>query len=210
MKTQPPAGKPSDPAKEQSLILSEGQRDGNIEVLAIDDRAGSVKVNNSGTIMTLTFEKDGAKLPSTPPPPGAPPALPAPTNMTSSPQPYTGQLPGPTDARHKGVPMRNLRLPSNAGVATPPSSAGTGTPGSPDAALPPTGAVPGTAPAQNVPADLTPEEQTIVLELQRQANQQNPNFPPLPQTAITPGTANLGPQTPVPSPRTIPQQVLPQ
>lgn len=49
--------KPGEPAKEQSYLLAEGQRDGGIEVLQVDEKAGSVKVNNSGTVMTVTFEK---------------------------------------------------------------------------------------------------------------------------------------------------------
>ena len=53
--------------------MSEGQRAGPIEVLQINEKAGSVKVNNSGTVMVLTFEKDGPVLrnlllPSEPPP----------------------------------------------------------------------------------------------------------------------------------------------
>ena len=55
---QPP-GKPV-----QSFILAEGQREGDIEVLEIDEKAGSVKLNQSGTTVSLTFEKNGAKLPT--------------------------------------------------------------------------------------------------------------------------------------------------
>ena len=71
MKAEEPGGKPGQQAKELSLILTEGQREGNVEVLLIDERAGTVKVMNSGTLMTLTFEKDGVKLPPTQPPPAA-------------------------------------------------------------------------------------------------------------------------------------------
>ena len=72
MKVQEPPHPPQ-PAKEDSYILTEGQRDGDIEVLSIDEQAGSVKVNNHGTIQELTFEKNGARLPSTRPLPGIPP-----------------------------------------------------------------------------------------------------------------------------------------
>ena len=75
MKTAPTPGKAgAEPKTEQSYILTEGQREGDIEVIEIDEKAGSVKVNNAGTVQTLTFEKDGAKLPATPAPavPGAP------------------------------------------------------------------------------------------------------------------------------------------
>ena len=48
-----------------------GQREGDIEVLEIDQVAGMVKVRNAGVVEELTFDKNGPKLPSTPAP-GAP------------------------------------------------------------------------------------------------------------------------------------------
>jgi hypothetical protein len=60
LKVQFPA-KPGEPAREQSLIMNEGQRDGDIELLQIDEKAGRVKVSNSGTITILTFDNEGAK-----------------------------------------------------------------------------------------------------------------------------------------------------
>src|SRR6266850_3328059 len=53
--------RPGEPAKEESLILAEGQRDGGIEVLGVDEVTKQVRVNNFGSEMTLTFEKDGVK-----------------------------------------------------------------------------------------------------------------------------------------------------
>ncbi len=52
---------PSNPPKEESCILTEGQRDGPVQVLQIEVKQACVKVNNSGTIMSLTFEKNGPK-----------------------------------------------------------------------------------------------------------------------------------------------------
>ncbi len=49
-----PAGK-AGPAKQEQCILKEGQRVGEVEVLDIDERTGCVTLNNSGTIMTITF-----------------------------------------------------------------------------------------------------------------------------------------------------------
>src|SRR5437899_9066182 len=57
--------KPPEPAKQQSFILAEHQREGDIEVLEIDVKTGDVKVSNFGTVVTLNLEKDGAKLPNT-------------------------------------------------------------------------------------------------------------------------------------------------
>jgi hypothetical protein len=53
--------RPPEPAKEASCILTVGQREGPIEVLEIDETAGSVKVNNSGTVVVLTLAKDGPR-----------------------------------------------------------------------------------------------------------------------------------------------------
>src|SRR6266478_1638779 len=56
-KVQMPS-RPPDAAHEQSFILGEGQRDGEIKVLEIDDQACSVKVSSFGTVMTVAFDKD--------------------------------------------------------------------------------------------------------------------------------------------------------
>jgi len=41
--------------RDEGCILSEHQRLGQIEILEIDDQAATVKVDNSGTVMVLTF-----------------------------------------------------------------------------------------------------------------------------------------------------------
>src|SRR5215831_18990314 len=51
---------PNKPA--ESFMLTEGQRDGEIEVLEINEIAGTVKVMNHGVEQTLDFITDGAKL----------------------------------------------------------------------------------------------------------------------------------------------------
>jgi hypothetical protein len=60
LKTQTPA-RPPQPAKEESYILTEGQSEGDIEVIAIDDKAGVVKVNNHGKVQVLDFASNGVK-----------------------------------------------------------------------------------------------------------------------------------------------------
>lgn len=67
-----PAG-PGQPPKTESCILAEGQRVGPIEILEVDERAGCVTLNNSGTVMLLTFERSGSPTPP-PPSPGRTPA----------------------------------------------------------------------------------------------------------------------------------------
>jgi hypothetical protein len=176
------------------LILTEGQRQGNVEVLNIDENAGSVRVNNSGTIVTLTFEKDGAKLPNTPPPPTVPPGLPSPTNANLRP-PAT--LPTALPVRGaagvnphlRSVRTRDLRSPNVLGAAEPPVPANpVGTVGSASAPVPT---------ANSLPTDLTPDEQAIVLELQR-------------QSGLSPGSTSSVPQTAVPGALVPTAPVLPQ
>src|SRR5260370_19158272 len=49
--------KPGEPAKQEPLILSEGERQGEVEVLEIDDVAYTIKVNDYGEVMTIALEK---------------------------------------------------------------------------------------------------------------------------------------------------------
>lgn len=65
-KIQFPA-RPREPIKIEYCILTEGQGHGSIEVLEIDDKAGTVKLDNSGTVMAISLEKQ----PPTPPPTAA-------------------------------------------------------------------------------------------------------------------------------------------
>jgi hypothetical protein len=62
---------PPEPATEMSCILAVGQREGPVEVLVIDETAGSITINNSGTVMVLTLAKDSPQpqaMPRTVPP----------------------------------------------------------------------------------------------------------------------------------------------
>jgi len=56
--------RPNEPAREQSHILAEGERAGAIEVLEIDEKAGTIKFNNNGSVVTLALDKDGPKAPA--------------------------------------------------------------------------------------------------------------------------------------------------
>jgi hypothetical protein len=132
MKTPPPAAKPGEaPKGEQSFILKEGQREGDIEVLEIDEKAASVKVNNGGTVVTLTLAKDGSKLAPGPVPvpvpsmPGAPPSMglrppmsPAPVpsapNSPANPPPPLPMSPGPTATPGARFGGRHIPGPENA------------------------------------------------------------------------------------------------
>jgi hypothetical protein len=47
----------------ESKMLKEGERDGQIEVISINESSGSVKLKVGDKETELTFEKDGIKLP---------------------------------------------------------------------------------------------------------------------------------------------------
>jgi len=60
--TTPPApGKPGAEARAQSLVLGEGQREGDIEVLEINEHAGTVTLNSGDTVTTLNFAEHGVQ-----------------------------------------------------------------------------------------------------------------------------------------------------
>ena len=109
-------GGPGQPARQEAIMLSEGQRDGGIEVRRIDEVNKTVEVDNSGTIMPLTFEKDGLKTTAAPVPTNTAP-VPAPgAAVSAAPQPATVSTntllpPVPYPAPRVGV-GRTLRLPN--------------------------------------------------------------------------------------------------
>ena len=67
--------RPPEPAKEVSCVLSAGQREGPIEVLGVDAATGSVEVNNSGTVMVLSLDRDSPRQQASLMPPGPPPPV---------------------------------------------------------------------------------------------------------------------------------------
>ena len=155
------AAKAPDPAKEVTMMLAEGQSEGGIEVLSIDADTGSIKFNNNGTVLLLNLERDGAKLPATP--------------VAASPTPGVNAIPAPIQA---GLPQppNGILHPTNTSLKTIPVRQG---------------AVPAvTTPGQATnPAPLTPEEQAVLLEVERERTKsqvQNGTLPPLPPTPLTP------------------------
>ena len=53
--------KPPEPAKEHSCILTVGEREGPVEVMAINAGARTATVNNSGTVMMLELGKNSSQ-----------------------------------------------------------------------------------------------------------------------------------------------------
>jgi hypothetical protein len=186
MKRQTPP-KPGSPPNEQSLIMTVGQREGEVEVLEINEIEGTAKVSESGNVTVLNLEKPPsspaaaavAVAGATPVPAGfAPPAAPA------MPNPFnTGGL--------KTIPTRTLRTSpggtpgSGAAYGAPQSSAGTalnfGMPNAPQASTP-------TEPP------MTSEESAIMIEAERERLKAkgDPLHMLLPPTPLNP-TANTAP-----------------
>lgn len=197
LKEVAPAGSPGATNKEESLILTEGQREGAVEVLAIDEKAGSVRVNNAGNEMTLTFEKDGVKQPSSPLPAAAPQlpgALPSAVPSATNPPLPGGQANPPL---HQ-IPGRIRRgtTPAQAAEAAPGFNAGATAPAA-GGFLSPTGGAPNpTAAATPSMEGFTPEEQQIIMQLQREAASHDTGIAP--QLAPPPGTPAAGTQTVMP------------
>jgi len=102
----------------ETYMLTEGQRQGEIEVLSIDERGGAVLVKNHGIEQTLDFKTDGAKaqpppvIPGMIPPPNRP-ANPMPLPLPGTPQQPGGvpQLPQPNANANPGLPSRQLPMP---------------------------------------------------------------------------------------------------
>ena len=109
--------KPGPPKGEESYILAEGQREGDVEVLEIHDAPGNeyVKVNDFGTVTNLNFEDNGVKV-------AAAAAAPVP-----GPHPCPPDLPqicrdSPTLAPPYS-PARPMRMPGLPGAAAAPAVA---------------------------------------------------------------------------------------
>jgi hypothetical protein len=163
--------KPGEQAKggPQSFMLGVGEREGEIEVIDIDEKAGTVKLNDYGVITNVPF----AKLPNTPAAPVNTAGIPTP-----NPIPNMGN-PGVVPQRSiPGLPARTLRVP-NQGLP------GVGNNGA--AALP--GLTGGThstsAPPQQSAPPMTAEEDAILTEVNRELYRNDPRIPPLPPTPIT-------------------------
>ena len=219
LKLTPPA-KPGEPAKEQTFTIGEGQRDGDIEVLEINEKAGTVKVNDYGTITTLDFDKDGVKAAG-----GAAPMAPGAVARPAGFVPAPAANPFMPVGGANALP-RPMRLPAPAGAATSPASSGV-TPVSPAGTPAYAGGTPaygsgvalpafGTAspivsqPQQNTSPPLSAEETALVLTAQKQHYQQVGSpianlIPPLPASLAPPPATENNSGTTTPRPWTPPR-----
>jgi len=174
--------KPGEQPKERALIMDEGERRGTVTVMEINPKARTVKFDNAGREETLELTNAPTKFAG--PIAGVPPgAIPTPV-MTqpgaSLASPPAASFPGFAAGRTtpnipaRSVPARPMRTVS---VSAPPVAAPN-------------------------PPRLTAEEQTILMEVERERTKEavaRGDLPPLPPTEITPpGSAGLPPPPPVP------------
>jgi hypothetical protein len=190
----PQTTKPGQPAKPESFILAENQREGEIEVLKIDERAGIVKIDNSGKPMTITFEETKKSQPST----------------TYQPPSGTGMVPNTVRTLPSRFPRSALSaapapLPAGAQTSpgTVPSATGYSATGYPPNGYPANGYVTPNNTASGG-QQLTPEEQTFLSDVQNAVNNQNQPQPPKPP----PGRTSLPPPPDNYLPKKIP--LMPQ
>ena len=155
-----PGSKPGEPPKKTPMVLSVGEREGEIEVLEINEAEGTVKFNNHGTEEIKDLAKDSAKLP--------PSAAAAPLSGSSAPA-----VPGVATAR----PVAYNPVPtSGSSVTTFGGSAGATLRNIPTRTLRTTTTAAGIAqPAQPKPLTLDQQKDLMILE-----HASDPNLPPMP------------------------------
>jgi hypothetical protein len=165
----PKAGEQAKPGP-QFLTLGVGEREGEIEVIDIDEKGGIVKLNDYGVITNVPF----AKLPNTPS---------APVNTAG-----IAGIPHPNVAGPGAViPQRTIPgLPRTVRAQNPNlpggDNTGAGTqPGLPGFSRATTSSV---TPQQAMPP-MTAEEDAILTEAHRELYRGDERIPPLPPTPIT-------------------------
>jgi hypothetical protein len=183
--------KPGQPAKDDFYILSEGQRQDEIEVTHIDEQASLVTFNNHGTVQELPLVKANPPAVTTPAPgqpgfgPGRSSPVPGGENGNRIP-PRLGDRPGggPGAARNRGrgdgsplttVPTSGLGGGMNGGSSFNPMPASTSYGGQ-----------------QQPQNTMTSEQQAVLMEANRALTQQQVDegkMPPLPPTVLTPNGA---------------------
>ncbi|MCX8091756.1 MAG: hypothetical protein N3I86_12635 [Verrucomicrobiae bacterium] len=191
--------KPGQQGREEALILKEGERYRDVEVVAINPTTGTVRFNNHGTEVEMTMDKDAEKAPTGPPPP-----MPAAAPAVAMARPGTPPQPMPVPTAGPNAPPPPI---ASAGVVHAPApGAAPGVVGSPASGAP--GAVvsaPGTAPgivlaagggpggqqltpSPPQPPPLSREEQEVIIEINRLRYQQegDPRAKLLPPTSLTP------------------------
>ena len=179
----PPA--PGQPAKDQSYVMGEGERQDDIEVQKIDEPSATITFNNHGTVQELALAAGAAS--SGGPAPAAAFGAPLPGRMPNAiTAPGAGMGMGGRFGRLREASTANSSGGNNFNPSYAPQNS------SPSVNLPGfggTGKYANTAPSE--PA-LSPEAQVIMMEASRIATQDevtHGHMPPLPPTPLTPPEA---------------------
>jgi hypothetical protein len=205
-------GKPDGP-KDQSYILSEGQRQDDIEVTRINEQAGLVTFNNHGTVQEILLASTPGSATSGPGHGGAaskgnfsrPTGVPSGGNVGNGVANFSGR---------GGVGRSTRGTGNDANQNLNPSTTGGGMAALPFAPTPTRAPNADQQQNQNQNA-LTPEEAATLIELQRAAykSENNPTHGILPVTKLTPPDA-VGPTgnpliMPAPTPAPAPSPAAP-
>jgi hypothetical protein len=177
LEVQPPNNAPK-----THMTMSEGERIGDIEVVSIDVVAGIVQVKNQGIPKTLDFSAAAkavaSSLPSATIPAATPLLSPGSVLPLPTPVPNPASTPAPTP---RTVPLgtsRQIRTGNTVPVAS-------GLTPMVPTELPSIGGVRSTVGEVPKDAPITPEEQIIIMEVNRELTKDK-GYPPLPPTPVTP------------------------
>jgi hypothetical protein len=111
--------RPQEPAKDQSVMLGEGEREGDVEVLEINAIEGIVKVNNGSTPLTLTMADNSEKPAAGPALPGTGAGGPPPARLPGVPPPMTAPASAEPARATPTIPTRTLRTGTEGASANP-------------------------------------------------------------------------------------------
>jgi len=178
---------PPNNTKISHLTLSEGERSGDIEIVSIDEVAGTVRVKNQGRPDTLDFSVATKTVAASMPAAVIPGARPGVTPIVT-PTSATPSIPLPAPAAvQRSIPLpvtsRQIRSTTSNGLTpmtpnTLPSLLGGGVAAGGAAVTPAVEEAP-----------LTPGEQIIMMEINRELTKEKVirrELPPIPPTPITP------------------------
>ena len=163
-----PQGKPGEPPKERSYMLGEGERQDDLEVVAIDAPGGIVNVRYNGDAISVNF-KDNAVASTTPAAPGPPGAPGVPGAMVPR-----GIVAPPAGGGFHPAGMPPAAAPSPVASSQPgDASAGAGGGMGMGGGLAASGPMPSL------------EEQAVLIELNRDQHKGEADYPPFPPTVLT-------------------------
>jgi hypothetical protein len=192
-------GKPGQPAKDRSYILSEGQRQDDIEVLQIDDKTNLVTFNNHGTVQEIPLANAPAVTGSGGGQGGGQVSR---ANFSGPMGGSTGGTGGNVIGNSSGgggVGRHNRGLGNNANQNPNPAAIPMEG-GSALQSIPTRDGNSGQQQPQNAQVTVTPEEQIINMEIQRTLWQAkgNPAASIIPPTVLTHGEGSAGGTPPAP------------